>query len=441
MLYRILLIALSLVSVPVFSLDLALVSKQSSFYSGTVIELKFVDANGLPEKSWIGIYKKGEVSTTEHTTYQYLQGKVSGVLAFSVPKEAGEYEFRAYGPGYEGKEYTRLAFTVKSVAQKDVKLLVNKESFKPVEAMEVQLSLGYSPADKSWVGIFPREAKHNVVDGYLTYQYTNGNTENQFTFKAPEKPGDYELRFFDDSYGNEIASLPFSVSNFSNAGLLLKADKADYDPQSNITVDFVANKDFPEDAWIGVFKGDIDKATQSADDYLSFAYLKKRERGKVLLKAPSVKGDYHLKMFSTYAGSVVAKAAFSVNKSMDSEYIQEAIDKHGKVDLYGIYFDIDQSEIKAESTASLQALIHFLEKNSRLAVAINGHTDSTGDEKHNLSLSKKRALAVKAYLIEGGIQGDRLKAYGYGESRPVKGNHTEADRALNRRVEITKISH
>jgi outer membrane protein OmpA-like peptidoglycan-associated protein len=73
-----------------------------------------------------------------------------------------------------------------------------------------------------------------------------------------------------------------------------------------------------------------------------------------------------------------------------------------------------------------------------MTIQISGHTDAMGKDADNLVLSNDRANAVRTFLInEGQIQASRLKAVGYGETKPVASNDTDEGRALNRRVELT----
>jgi outer membrane protein OmpA-like peptidoglycan-associated protein len=69
-------------------------------------------------------------------------------------------------------------------------------------------------------------------------------------------------------------------------------------------------------------------------------------------------------------------------------------------------------------------------------VVVQGHTDSTGSEQHNQSLSERRAQAVKNYLIGRGIDDGRMTAVGYGETLPVASNDTDWGRQQNRRVDV-----
>ncbi|MDX1753001.1 MAG: OmpA family protein, partial [Salinimicrobium sediminis] len=74
-----------------------------------------------------------------------------------------------------------------------------------------------------------------------------------------------------------------------------------------------------------------------------------------------------------------------------------------------------------------------------LKFSIEGHTDSDGDDTHNLQLSEQRALAVKDALIAMGIDSSRMQHKGLGESVPVAENSSPEGKANNRRVEFVKI--
>ncbi len=101
-----------------------------------------------------------------------------------------------------------------------------------------------------------------------------------------------------------------------------------------------------------------------------------------------------------------------------------------------IFFDFDKAELKPESRAELQRVVAFLKAHPQIRIRIEGHTDDVGDEQYNLELSKRRAEAVRRYLIDHGIDPSRIEAVGYGETRPLVPNTSEAARAKNRRVEM-----
>ncbi len=73
-------------------------------------------------------------------------------------------------------------------------------------------------------------------------------------------------------------------------------------------------------------------------------------------------------------------------------------------------------------------------------MAVEGHTDATGDDDYNQELSQRRALAVVDYLTKAGIDESRLRGEGFGESKPVADNETEAGRKQNRRVGIRNLA-
>lgn len=119
--------------------------------------------------------------------------------------------------------------------------------------------------------------------------------------------------------------------------------------------------------------------------------------------------------------------------------LEEAIDRDGKVALYGILFDTDKASIKPESEKALQQIIDYLNEHPKVNIIVVGHTDMTGEFSHNLKLSKERAEAVTNYLIKTGkIDSKRLASDGVGPLCPVSTNDTEDGKTLNRRVEIVK---
>lgn len=107
--------------------------------------------------------------------------------------------------------------------------------------------------------------------------------------------------------------------------------------------------------------------------------------------------------------------------------------------LKNIFFDFDEAEILPESETELAKVVDFLIKNSNLRVKINGHTDNTGGADYNLALSERRAKAVVDYLIQKGINKQRLEYEGFGFTRPLSDNTNEEGRALNRRTEMEII--
>ena len=111
----------------------------------------------------------------------------------------------------------------------------------------------------------------------------------------------------------------------------------------------------------------------------------------------------------------------------------------GTVILRNIFFDTAKYDLLPESKVELQKLIDFLNLNKTLIIEIEGHTDNVGSEEMNQKLSESRAKEVYVYLIDHGIDDQRMKYSGYGLSRPISSNDTDQGRALNRRTEFKII--
>lgn len=98
----------------------------------------------------------------------------------------------------------------------------------------------------------------------------------------------------------------------------------------------------------------------------------------------------------------------------------------------GINFDLDKATLRPESYLQLHEIVAELKRKPGLNVEVRGYTDSTGNEPHNLQLSKARAKTVADYLISAGIEKNRITFGGYGSANPVSATQPE----LNRRVEF-----
>jgi outer membrane protein OmpA-like peptidoglycan-associated protein len=101
-----------------------------------------------------------------------------------------------------------------------------------------------------------------------------------------------------------------------------------------------------------------------------------------------------------------------------------------------VLFDTGRAELKAGAFGTVDRLATFLRENPERRVAIEGHTDAVGSDSSNLSLSQRRADAVRAALVSRGIDGTRITAQGMGEAVPVASNDTGEGRQRNRRVEV-----
>lgn len=102
----------------------------------------------------------------------------------------------------------------------------------------------------------------------------------------------------------------------------------------------------------------------------------------------------------------------------------------------GLLFGFDSSALRDVSKENLQKLARIMNDDNDTNLMIVGHTDSTGDENYNVRLSERRSQSAANYLIEQGIDSNRVQVEGRGEYEPIADNDTEAGRQENRRVEV-----
>jgi outer membrane protein OmpA-like peptidoglycan-associated protein len=100
-----------------------------------------------------------------------------------------------------------------------------------------------------------------------------------------------------------------------------------------------------------------------------------------------------------------------------------------------VEFDFDKSTIKKGYYNDIDGLVKVMKDYPDLNVVIEGHTDITGTDAYNNKLSQQRANAVMKYMVENGINANRIKAQGFGKSKPIASNKTKEGRQKNRRVE------
>jgi len=134
-------------------------------------------------------------------------------------------------------------------------------------------------------------------------------------------------------------------------------------------------------------------------------------------------------------GNYMDRQAAALKQSMpEAEVIRDG-DKVYVALPSGILFDTGKDALKPTAKDALAKGAATL-KTSETNIIIQGHTDSTGSDKINQPLSERRAQNVLAFLAANGVPGSKMSAVGYGSSRPAVPNDTDANRALNRRVQI-----
>lgn len=171
--------------------------------------------------------------------------------------------------------------------------------------------------------------------------------------------------------------------------------------------------------------------------------LQTDENGNYLITLPVGKNyafNVHRKGYLFYSEN------FDMNNvSSDSVYNidipLEPIEANAKVVLKNVFYDTKKTDLKPESISELDNVVRLMNENPNMKVQINGYTDNIGTPADNLKLSNGRALSVVNYLIAKGVKKERLSYKGFGETKPVATNETEAGRAMNRRTELRVVSN
>ena len=151
----------------------------------------------------------------------------------------------------------------------------------------------------------------------------------------------------------------------------------------------------------------------------------------------NAQGNYSLLFNSPgYLSKVVEVTKSELNRPDTLEVYLLPLAEGVSFTLDNIYFETSKFDLLQESFKELDELVSILKATSTLRIRVEGHTDNVGDFDKNLELSKKRAQAVKDYLLTKGIAKERVEIQGYGQTRPVAKGQSEEEKSKNRRVEI-----
>lgn len=115
-------------------------------------------------------------------------------------------------------------------------------------------------------------------------------------------------------------------------------------------------------------------------------------------------------------------------------------DNLATIDFSRVAFERGSASLTPNSRAALQQLVQLLRTNPQFRIRVSGHTDNTGRAEVNLRISRQRAGSVADYLIDNGVNADQIVAQGYGATRPIADNSTEAGRSANRRIEVNYVN-
>lgn len=142
-----------------------------------------------------------------------------------------------------------------------------------------------------------------------------------------------------------------------------------------------------------------------------------------------------------YIGRRMDRQAAEIKETVpNAEVIREGEGIIVKFDS-GILFDVDKATLKGAAKSNIESLATSLKNNPETNILIVGHTDATGTDAYNYTLSEKRAAAVKTYAESQGIAASRLTTEGRGETEPIADNTSDSGKAQNRRVEVVIVAN
>lgn len=169
-------------------------------------------------------------------------------------------------------------------------------------------------------------------------------------------------------------------------------------------------------------------------------YVKVYMNGKRVANAPNAAlGRSRVVRVGVHAGEDEPLLLGNIRIAAGGKDLYAALEASGRVTAEGVLFDTNSDRLRPESAPVLKEIAAMLAAHPELRLSVEGHTDDVGAPAANLALSEKRAAAVVRHLTTTlGVDAARLTSAGFGATRPVVANGSEADRQRNRRVELVK---
>jgi outer membrane protein OmpA-like peptidoglycan-associated protein len=362
------------------------------------------------------------LSGTDDGYREYIQGSLSSPLV------AGKQYCITYY--YKLASYSKFAVDQLSLYFSDIEI-----------KNQLMVNLPYAPQISNQIGLFLDNIdewdeictvytakggeKFFIAGNFKSYENTNyvATDKNMKNLRNKE----YAYYFFDD----------FSVKPLENCK---DCPCVQHDFESEIIdTNYTGGYDF--------LTGKIDK--KANDGYIKIGMLGGTPPYRVVwsngLKGAELKnlpdGEYKYTAYDAFNcqsdGSVKFVKPVVVEDKFEGglENIQEG----QSIVLNNIFFEFNKTTLLPASYPELDKVVDFMLKNNIDLIEISGHTDSDGSDVYNQKLSDGRAKAVVQYLVSKGIQAIRMKAVGYGESKPIDTNLTEEGKSRNRRVEFTLL--
>ena len=180
------------------------------------------------------------------------------------------------------------------------------------------------------------------------------------------------------------------------------------------------------------------KDEQAQQEAIAEAKKVKEEKAKLLADEKAAQEDKELAKAQKQEALKAAELKAQLLANEQKEQVVQAIETKIKkiIAFEDINFELNKATLTEKSINTVKQIATVLKEHQNVHVEIGGHTDDSGDETYNLTLSQSRVDAVKQRLVQMEVSANRIKAIGYGETKPLVSNDTEENRRQNRRVEF-----
>ena len=272
----------------------------------------------------------------------------------------------------------------------------------------------------------------------------------------------YYVKINDNNEKTEVKNIGYPINTENDeVGFIVSIDgKYGYFSSNNIKNESLGGMDFyyfslyneakPEE--VILVKGNL-KSEDTTKPIKATVQIKSLESKRVTFIPVDEDGDYVASLLknedylltikgedivyqSTYVAAKDSITAPVIKLEMEVQPIE--VGMHYR--LHNIYFAFNSADILSSSQKVLDEFIVFLNDHPTMTISIEGHTDNVGSDEFNLILSENRAKAVYNYLVNNGIDANRLQYKGFGETSPIATNETEEGRAMNRRTEFVILN-
>jgi OmpA-OmpF porin, OOP family len=274
--------------------------------------------------------------------------------------------------------------------------------------------------------------------GFEKEERVEGSTV-RVVYKAPL--GTTSLEIF-RSYEQMLADLGFEETFKLAAGTLYAITAKDFQQRFYFQADYAARRGSDNTPFQDAKNQYYFTARLVRDGQAVNAAVYVAESDGLEWQEPVVKQPIVIRLGQPVIGvDVISSKQFDYRPvEIKANDMAKALTEAGKIDIYGVFFDIDKTDLKPESKVTLDEVAKLLRSNPSLRIEVAGHTDNTGSTDHNMKLSVGRAVAVVSALVNSyGIDKARLRPNGYGDTKPAAPNDSDQGRAKNRRVELRKF--